>query len=143
MKGNVYKCWMSGYTDRNFIRKTCKQCYKMESKTHTPLECQFYKETPRGHLKWKRIYKFIIFLVCLVKVALIRNLLQYIPRPICWLWCHIHINMIFLCSSTPKATLKRERLQNRLRRKFSLQLLPVYLGWRLLCFHQEALTMIC
>jgi hypothetical protein len=51
--------------------------------------------------------------------------------------------MIFLCSSTPKATLKRERLQNRLRRKFSLQLLPVYLGWRLLCFHQEALTMIC
>lgn len=49
----------------------------MESKTHTPLECQFYKETPRGHLKWKRIYKFIIFLVCLVIVALIRNLLQY------------------------------------------------------------------
>ena len=76
---------------------------------HTPLECQFYKETPRRHLKWKRIYKFIIFLVCLVIVALRRNLLQYIPRPICWLWCHIHINMIFFVFLDPKGnTEKRE-----------------------------------
>ena len=103
VEGKCLRCWMStkwrvrrnekethstgkclqmlnGYIyGRNFIWKTCKQWYKMKSKTPTPLECQICEETPRGHLKWKRIYKFIVCLECLVIAALRRNLLQYIP----------------------------------------------------------------